>query len=209
MEPYWSYEDIGAFFFVLVVVAVLVRLGIRTHLLRPSDLVAPSLTLQTSIIIFLGIALYAILKRRHQKPVIAPLGWVAPSAFYTLLAVVGGIALALGITVFTYAQHHVMPMIPTLDFLVLGLLLGPILEESVFRGCLLPVVAHTFGNAVSIITTAVLFAAFHGPSDVAHWVWFTTTGIGYGWLRLASKTTTASALMHATCNLTLFLAAKF
>jgi membrane protease YdiL (CAAX protease family) len=209
MEPYWSYEDIGAFFFVLVVVAALVRLGIRTHLLRPSDLVAPSLTLQTSIIIFLSIALYAILKRRRQKPVIAPLGWVAPSAFYTLLAVVGGTGLALGITLFNYAQHQVMPMIPTVDFLVLGLLLGPMLEESVFRGCLLPVVAHTFGNAVSIMTTAILFAAFHGPNDIAHWVWFTTTGIAYGWLRLASKTTTASAFMHATCNLTLFLAAKF
>jgi len=209
MEPCWSYEDIGAFFFVLVVVAALVRLGIRTHLLGPSALVAPSLTLQTSIIIFLGIALYAILKRRRQKPVIAPLGWVAPNAFYTLLAVVGGIALALGITVFTYAQHHVMPMIPTLDFLVLGLLLGPILEESVFRGCLLPVVAQTFGNAVSVMTTAVLFAAFHSPNDVVHWAWFTTTGIAYGWLRLASKTTTAAAFMHATCNLTLFLAAKF
>src|ERR1700751_1607583 len=74
MEPYWSYEDIGAFFFVLVVVEAVVRLGIRTHLLRPSDLVAPSLTLQTSIIIFLGIALYAILKRRRQKPVIATVG---------------------------------------------------------------------------------------------------------------------------------------
>ncbi len=48
MEPYWSYEDIGAFFFFLVVVAAVVRLGIRTHVLRPSDLVAPSLTLQTS-----------------------------------------------------------------------------------------------------------------------------------------------------------------
>jgi membrane protease YdiL (CAAX protease family) len=209
MEPYWSYEDIGAFFFVLVVLAALVRLGIRAQLLRPSDLAAPSLTLQISIIIFLGIALYAILKRRRQKPVIAPLGWVAPSAFYTLLAVVGGIALALGITLFTYAHHHVMPMIPTLDFLVLGLLLGPMLEESVFRGCLLPVVAHTFGNTLSIISTAVLFAVFHGPNDVAHWVWFTSTGIAYGWLRLASKTTTAAAFMHATYNLTLFLAAKF
>jgi hypothetical protein len=143
MEPYWSYEDIGAFFFVLVVLAALVRLGIRTHLLRSSDLVSHSLTLQSSIIIFFGIALYAILKLRHQKPVIAPLGWVVPSAFHALLAVVGGIAPALGITLFTYAQHHVMPMIPTIDFLVLGLLLGPILEESVFRGCLLPVVATT------------------------------------------------------------------
>ena len=147
MEPYWSYEDIGVFFFVLVVLAAVVRLGIRTHLLRSSDLVSSSLMLQSSIIIFLGIALYAILKWRHKRPVIAPLGWVVPNAFYTLLAVVVGITSALGITLFTYAQHHVMPRIPTIDFLVLGLLLGPILEESVFRGCLLPVVAHTLGNA--------------------------------------------------------------
>src|SRR5580704_9528114 len=87
MEPCWSYEDIGAFFFVLVVVAALVRLGIRTHLLGPSALVAPSLTLQTSIIIFLGIALYAILKRRRQKPVIAPLGWGGSQC---LLYIAGG-----------------------------------------------------------------------------------------------------------------------
>jgi hypothetical protein len=98
MEPYWSYEDIGAFFFVLVVLAALVLLGIRTHLLRPSDLVAPSLTLQTSIIILLGIALYALLKWRRQKSVIAPLGCVAPNAFCTLLAVVGGIALVFRLT---------------------------------------------------------------------------------------------------------------
>jgi membrane protease YdiL (CAAX protease family) len=68
---------------------------------------------------------------------------------------------------------------------------------------------HNLGNTVSVLTTAVLFAAFHGPKDLAHWAWSTATGIAYGWLRLASKTTTASAFMHATCNLTLFLAAKF
>ena len=34
------------------------------------------------------------------------------------------------------------------------------------------------------------------------------SGIAFGWLRLASQSTTACALMHATCNLTLFLATK-
>ena len=209
MEPYWSYEDVGVFFFILVVLATLVRLGVRTHLLHSSDLVAPSLTLQSSIVIFLGLALYATLKWRHHKPVIAPLGWTAPSVHHAVIAVISGVALALGIALVSHAQHRVMPMIPTIEFLALGLLLGPILEESVFRGCLLPVVAHTCGNAVSIVATAVLFAAFHAPSDFMHWAWFITTGIAYGWVRLASKTTTASAFMHATCNLALFLAAKF
>jgi len=42
----------------------------------------------------------------------------------------------------TRFRHEVMPTIPTLDFLVLGLFLGPVLEESVFRGCLLPLLAR-------------------------------------------------------------------
>jgi hypothetical protein len=36
MEPYWSYEDIGVFFFVLVFLAAVVRLGVRMCVLRPS-----------------------------------------------------------------------------------------------------------------------------------------------------------------------------
>jgi membrane protease YdiL (CAAX protease family) len=70
------------------------------------------------------------------------------------------------------------------------------------------VVARTFGGAFAVIATALLFAVFHGPTDLAHWCWFTATGVAYGWLRLASQTTTAAAFMHATDNLTLFLAAR-
>jgi len=145
---------------------------------------------------------------RHHRPVVAPLGWVAPTVFYTTLASVAGIASALSIAFLAHLRHQVMPTIPAADFLILGLLLGPILEESAFRGCQLPVVARTFGSAFSVLATAVLFAAFHGPTDVIHWIWFSATGVAYGWLRLASQTTTAPAFMHATCNLTLFLAAR-
>jgi membrane protease YdiL (CAAX protease family) len=73
---------------------------------------------------------------------------------------------------------------------------------------MLPVLTRTLGNTISVVTIAVLFAAFHAPGDVTHWVWFTATGTAYGSLRLASGTTTAAAFMHATCNLTLFLSAK-
>jgi membrane protease YdiL (CAAX protease family) len=208
MEPYWSYEDIGVFFFVLVFLAAVVRLAVRMHFLRPSELVTPSLAVQSFVIVFLSVSLYLTLKWRHHRPVIAPLGWVAPNVFYTALASVGGIASALSIAFLAHLRHQVMPTIPATDFLILGLILGPILEESVFRGCLLPVVTRTFGNFFSILATAVLFAAFHGPTDVMHWIWFSATGAAYGWLRLASRTTTAPAFMHATCNLTLFLAAR-
>lgn len=209
MEPYWSYEDIGVFFFVIVFLAALVRLGVRMHFMRPSKLAAPSLALQIFVIVFLGASLYLILKWRYRRPVIAPLGWVGPNVFYTALASFTGIVSALFIAFLAHLRHQVLPTMAATDFLILGLLLGPILEESVFRGYLLPVLVRTLGNTASVVVTAVLFAAFHGPADVTHWAWFGATGIAYGWLRLASHTTTAPAFMHATCNLTLFLSAKF
>jgi hypothetical protein len=78
--------------------------------------------------------------------------------------IVSGIASALCITFFIRLRPHVMPTIPAMDFVVLSLFLGPILEESVFRSFLLPVLAPTLGDVASVIATAVLFAAFHGPS---------------------------------------------
>jgi Type II CAAX prenyl endopeptidase Rce1-like len=84
---------------------------------------------------------------------------------------------------------------------------GPILEESVFRGCLLPVLAQTTGNLAAVILTALLFALFHQPANLVHWVSFTATGVAYGWIRVASRSTTAGAFMHATYNLALFLSA--
>ena len=209
MEPYWSYEDVGIYFLVLVFAGTVVRLAVRLHWLAAVQLVTPSLALQTSAVILLSVALYLILRWRYRRPVIVPLGWVLPGGIYSAIGFLGGTFAALGIAFVMHSRHEVMPTIPTADFLVLGFFLGPILEESVFRGCLLPVLARTVGSPASVVATAVLFSAFHGPRDVTHWVWFCATGVAYGWLRLASQTTTAAALMHATCNLTLFLTCKF
>lgn len=60
-----------------------------------------------------------------------------------------------------------------------------------------------------MILTSFLFALFHQPTDLAHWVSFTVTGVAYGWIRVASRSTSAAALMHATYNLTILLPACF
>ena len=207
-EAYWTYEDIGAFLFVAVALDAVVHFAARLHLLDSSQLLASSPALETLIAAFLATALYLILKLHYRKPVVAPLGWLLPSRSYTVISILGGVAAALAITYLTRWRGHVMPAIAAKDFFILGFLLGPILEESVFRGCMLPVLTRTLGNTISVVAIAVLFAAFHAPGDVTHWVWFTATGAAYGSLRLASQTTTAAALMHATCNLTLFLSSK-
>lgn len=207
-ETYWTYEDIGAFLFVAIAVDAVVRLSVRLHLLDSSQLLGPSFALQTLITAFLTAALYLILKLHYRKPVIEPLGWRIPSRFYTAISLSGGLAAALAITYLTRLRGHVMPAIPAKEFFILGLFLGPVLEESVFRGCMLPVLTRTLGNGISVLASSALFAAFHAPGDVTHWVWFTATGAAYASLRLASGTTTAAAFMHATCNLTLFLVAQ-
>src|SRR5690348_14450830 len=60
MEPYWNYEDIGIYFFVLVLLGAVIRISVRIRWLDSSALVTPSLALQTSVIVFLGLALYLI-----------------------------------------------------------------------------------------------------------------------------------------------------
>src|SRR5260370_4288657 len=84
-------------------------------------------------------------------------------------------------------------------------LIGPVNEESLFRGCLLPVVARTTGPIMAVLATAILFATLHPISTFAQWFCFVTTGTAFGWIRVKSGSTSASALLHASYNGTLFL----
>jgi len=149
--------------------------------------------------------LYLILSVRHRQPALKALGWVVPRMSWVLAALLGGAALAAGVALYLRLCHQSTPSIPIFELLALGLVLGPILEESLFRGCLLPLLAQTTGSALAVIITALLFAVLHKPSSLAHWVFFTTTGVAYGWISVRSRSTTAAALMHATYNLVLFL----
>ena len=115
--------------------------------------------------------------------------------------------LASGVALYLRLRHQNTQPMAVMELLFLGLLLGPILEESLFRGCLLPLLARTTGCGIAVILTAILFALFHQPANLAHWVSFIVTGVAYGWIRVASRSTAAAAVMHATYNLTVFLSA--
>ena len=207
-KPYWSYEDIGVFSLVLAVLAPILHLFARLHLLPRSELENPGLGLQAAVIVLLMLALYSVLKLRHRRPVFRPLGWVWPRTAYVILAPLLGVSLAAGMTTYLRLHGQSTPTMPLVEIMVLGLVLGPILEESFFRGCLLPVLAQTIGKSVAVVLTALLFALFHSPANLAHWASFTGTGVAYGWIRVTSRSTTAPALAHATYNLALFVLAK-
>ncbi len=208
-QPFWGYEDIGAFFLLIVSLGLILRLFARLHFLARSTIINPSVRLQSAVVVFLGAGLYFILRFRHRQPVLKPLGWVLPQMAYIVTALIVGPLLAAGIALYLRFRNQITLSIPIGELLVLGLVLGPVLEESLFRGCLLPVLAQTTGTIPAVIITAALFALFHGPTDLVHWVSFTATGIVYGWMRVASCSTTAPVLTHAAYNLSLFLFAAF
>jgi membrane protease YdiL (CAAX protease family) len=204
-QPYWGYEDIGAFFFLLVLLGPVLHLLARVHLLSRSAITHPGLSLQFAVLALLSVALYLVLKLRHHKPVLRPLGWVVPQIACLLAAIVVGAALATGVAFYLRIRNQSTPPISLLEFLLLGLIFGPTLEESFFRGVCLPVLAQNIGAPCAVVVTALVFALFHEPADWAHWVSFTITGTAYGWMRVASRSTTAAALTHAIYNLTLVL----
>lgn len=194
---------LGIFCLVLVLIGFVLRLLVRFHLLARSELRNPSVLLQFLAIASLTLALYVVLKLRHHRPVLHPLGWIWPRPVYVIAGPLAGVLLASAVALYLRHCHRSPPQMRLMELLFLGVLLGPILEESLFRGFLLPLLAKTTDNAVAVILTASLFALLHQPTDLAHWVSFTVTGLAYGWIRVASGSTMAATLMHATYNLTL------
>jgi membrane protease YdiL (CAAX protease family) len=208
-QTYWGYEDIGLFFFSALFLGLLLHSAVRLHLLRPAALSQPTLTLQVGALIFLMACLYTILKLRYRRHVWRALGWTRLRPKYAGLAVVGGAILAFPVVVFVHAAKWSMPPIRFWDLVLLGTLLGPALEESFFRGCLLPVLARTVGVRRAVVASALLFTLLHKPPAPAQWVFFSMTGVAYGWMRVSSGSTTAATLMHAAYNATLFACQVF
>ena len=208
-KPYWNYEDIGIFFLVLVLIGLVLRLLVRFHLLSRSELNNPSVFLQFVVVASLILTLYLVLKLRHHRYVLQSLGWVWPRTIYVIAGLIAGVLLASGVTLYLRYCHRSTQQIGLMELLFLVVSLGPILEESFFRGCLLPLLAQTTGRIPAVILTAFVFSLFHQPADLAHWVSFTATGLAYGWIRVVSASTTAAAVMHATYNLALCFSAPF
>lgn len=199
-----SYADIGFFFVFVFSLAMMLRIGVHLHVLRQSGLDNPTLPFQITISLSLIGSLYAIIRLRHGRYVWMLLGWSWPGRIHLVTALVAGIGLGIGVDIIARATTPTTHVIHLWNLILLDALLGPIIEESLFRGCLLPVVARTTGPTIGIAATAVLFATLHPISTFVQWLCFVTTGTAFGWIRVKSGSTAASTLMHAVYNVTLF-----
>ena len=201
-DVYWGYGDICILFMVLSCLNLALRFAVRLGLLAQHELDQPSLWLHILVTASLTCSLFAILKIRYHRPVWRSLGWILPSSKYLGIAALIGVLLALGGNV---PGRWTNREFTNWAWGLFAATVVPFFEESFFRGCLLPLVARSSGAVIATLVTALLFSVFHQPRTTAQWAWVVATGVAYGWIRLASGSTTASALMHIAYNSTLLL----
>jgi membrane protease YdiL (CAAX protease family) len=149
------------------------------------------------------------------------LGWRSlgnpPSRGATVFKyVAGGIGLAFAVSIVSefVGQRRKVPFEDlfqsrqtVLMLMAFGILLAPVVEEMMFRGFLYPVVARRFGIATGIMTTGILFGAFHAMQLWGAWEQIALlglVGIVLTWVRARSHTIIASYIIHVAYNSTLF-----
>lgn len=96
----------------------------------------------------------------------------------------------------------------SLLFLLMAVLLAPVVEETIFRGYIYPVIARFWGVAASVLITGALFGLLHGfQLGGAFWQigLLVLVGFIFTWVRAASRTVVASYCMHLGYNGFLFV----
>jgi hypothetical protein len=93
-------------------------------------------------------------------------------------------------------------------FLLMAVLLAPIVEETIFRGYIYPVIAKSWGVVASIFITGALFGLLHG-FQLGGALWeialLVVVGIIFTWVRASARTVVASYCLHLGYNSFLFV----
>lgn len=91
----------------------------------------------------------------------------------------------------------------TVFFMLVAVLLAPVVEETIFRGYIYPVIARSFGVVVSVLLTGAIFGLLHASQLGFSW-WqialLIFVGIIFTYARAATRTVTASYILHVSYN---------
>jgi hypothetical protein len=86
---------------------------------------------------------------------------------------------------------------------LMAVLLAPVVEETIFRGYIYPLIARTFGITTGIIATGILFGLLHAPQLWGGWVQIALmvlVGIIFTYVRSVTHTVLGSYLLHVSYN---------
>lgn len=165
--------------------------------------------------------LYVVVRGRSAAPFWQTMGWrnfrnMASNASVVLRYVFGGFALAVvvGWVGNFVGRESGIPMEElfrsrqsVLMLMALGILVAPLVEETIFRGCIYPVIARKFGITTGIIATGALFGLAHAQQLGGAWGQIgllICVGIVLTYVRARAGTVAASYFVHLGYNTILF-----
>jgi hypothetical protein len=172
-----------------------------------------------------GLALlyfWLMIRLRNGGPFWAALGWrpfasADPGKRSPVLMYLGcGLGLAVVVSLLSkfVSQGKALPieeLFQTRETIILlmvfGILVAPLVEETIYRGFFYPVVARSFGVLAGILVTGTLFGMSHALQLGFAWGrvgLLIGLGVVMTWVRVRRHTVLASYLLHVAYNTTLF-----
>jgi membrane protease YdiL (CAAX protease family) len=197
--------------------------GIPPTALRNSTAASASVLIITQALLSAAtlVFLYIMVRGRSVAPFWQALGWrgfrnMTSRASVMLRYVFGGFALAVAVGWLGnfVGRESGIPMEKlfrsrqsVLMLMALGILVAPVVEETIFRGCIYPVIARKFGITTSIIATGALFGLAHAQQLGGAWGQIgllICVGIVLTYVRARAGSVAASYFVHLGYNSILF-----
>ena len=228
----WGWQEVALFVILLVIGGVVVTRGMAEIAVRflgvdPNDMFGTTMSTAKSVVVLLSQAildggailyLYLMLLARTDAPFWQTIGWremkpgtrkIRDSAMHFLA---GGAVLAVVVT-FVGGFLNSKGTLPIEELLkarvsmvlfgVMGVLVAPLVEETIFRGFLYPVIARRLGIAAGIAITGTLFGLMHAAQLGGAWgqiALLILVGVVLTWVRARTGTVAASFFVHLGYN---------
>ena len=169
----------------------IVLLWVWTDIRRFGPSFLPQIGLQQSVIKTSQVAMliFLLLSATHfvawiYRSVILPFGGRG--------GIIGG-----GSQMFTHIQET-GSVFGMAGFLVLALIVGPVMEEFIFRGYLQSALARGLPKWAAISITSLLFMAGHGPTIL--WPMYFTYSVAWGWIFMHTRSLKMAIAIHMLSN---------
>ncbi|HXN72416.1 MAG TPA: CPBP family intramembrane glutamic endopeptidase [Candidatus Acidoferrales bacterium] len=225
----WGWADLAAFIALAIAGFLLLSLIITTALAiagfdvrniqnSPREVILLNILIQ--VILDLGLLAYLALqmRRRFRSAFWRTIGWrkletgrMSQAAVYLGL-ILGGLFLSIIVSVGSalFPPKKDLPIeslfqdrSTTFLFMLIAVLLAPVVEETIFRGYIYPVIGRSFGKFWGIMATGTLFGLLHAGQLWGGWgqiVLLVFVGVALTFARAVSRNVLPGFIIHTSYN---------
>ncbi len=228
----WGWQEVVLLVILGVIGAAVVTWGaaeiaVRLFGVNSNEVFGTTMSTAKSVVVLLSQAaldgcailyLYLMVHARTDAPFWPTIGWreMRPGAGkirdHALQFLAGGAVLAV---VVSFAggflnskgalpiEELLKARVSILLFGILGVLVAPLVEETIFRGFLYPVIARRLGIAAGVAITGTLFGLMHAAQLWGGWgqiALLILVGVVLTWVRARTGTVAASYFVHLGYN---------